>query len=45
LVGPEGGFSEHEVQEVCDAGGEVVSLGSYRLRAETAALVMMSQFI
>lgn len=45
LVGPEGGFAENEVQEVRDAGGEVVSLGSYRLRAETAALVMMSQFI
>lgn len=45
LVGPEGGFSEEEIQMAMDKGGEVVSLGSYRLRAETAAVVFLSQFI
>ncbi|MDX1586469.1 MAG: RsmE family RNA methyltransferase [Balneolaceae bacterium] len=45
LVGPEGGFSEKEIQMTLDKGGEVVSLGSHRLRAETAAVVFLSQFI
>lgn len=38
LVGPEGGFTEGEVEQVRAAGGEVVSLGPRRLRAETAAI-------
>lgn len=45
LVGPEGGFSEEEVKLVQKRGGEIVSLGKYRLRAETAALVFLSLFI
>lgn len=44
LVGPEGGFSEEEVEMVEKAGGIVVSLGPYRLRAETAAITMMALF-
>jgi 16S rRNA (uracil1498-N3)-methyltransferase len=45
LVGPEGGFSTEEVEKATAKGAELVSLGSYRLRAETAAVAIMSQFI
>lgn len=38
LVGPEGGFTDAEVAAALGAGFEVVSLGTRRLRAETAAL-------
>jgi 16S rRNA (uracil1498-N3)-methyltransferase len=39
LVGPEGGFSEGEVEVARGAGWEIVSLGPRRLRAETAAML------
>jgi len=39
LIGPEGDFSEQEVQLALDGGFEAVSLGETRLRVETAALV------
>lgn len=39
LVGPEGGFSEGEVEKAIDAGCRPVSLGERRLRAETAGIV------
>lgn len=39
LIGPEGGFSEDEIRLVESHGYNVVSLGSRRLRAETAAIV------
>ncbi|MDZ7660711.1 RsmE family RNA methyltransferase [Fodinibius sp.] len=45
LVGPEGGFSESEIRDLTDKGGELVSLGPNRLRAETAAIAFMSQFL
>lgn len=45
LVGPEGGFSETEIRDLKDKGGELVSLGPHRLRAETAAIAFMSQFL
>lgn len=45
LVGPEGGFSEEEVLQVLETGGEKVSLGKHRLRAETAVVTLLSQFI
>ncbi|NGP76939.1 16S rRNA (uracil(1498)-N(3))-methyltransferase [Balneolaceae bacterium YR4-1] len=45
LVGPEGGFSEKEIRMTIDKGGQVISLGKNRLRAETAAVVFLSQFI
>lgn len=45
LVGPEGGFSETEVGNLEDRGGKLVSLGPNRLRAETAAVAFMSQFL
>jgi 16S rRNA (uracil1498-N3)-methyltransferase len=39
LIGPEGDFSEEEVQEAMKKGFESVSLGENRLRTETACLV------
>jgi 16S rRNA (uracil1498-N3)-methyltransferase len=39
FVGPEGGFSAHEVDFARSCGIEPVSLGSRILRAETAGLV------
>jgi 16S rRNA (uracil1498-N3)-methyltransferase len=45
LIGPEGDFSIDEVRQAVDAGFVSVSLGSSRLRTETAGLaaVMMMQ--
>ncbi len=42
MVGPEGGFDRSEVSEAQDAGFEPVSLGSRILRAETAAIAMVT---
>jgi 16S rRNA (uracil1498-N3)-methyltransferase len=39
LVGPEGGFSDSEVDAARASGWTIVSLGPRRLRAETAAIV------
>lgn len=39
LIGPEGDFSEKEIQQALAAGFQMVTLGSNRLRTETAALV------
>ncbi|PZX12243.1 16S rRNA (uracil1498-N3)-methyltransferase [Breznakibacter xylanolyticus] len=39
LIGPEGDFSEHEVDMAINKGFEPISLGNSRLRTETAALV------
>jgi len=44
LIGPEGDFSEAEVFEALAAGYQPVSLGNYRLRTETAALVACIEF-
>jgi 16S rRNA (uracil1498-N3)-methyltransferase len=44
-VGPEGGWSESEVDQVSTAGIELVSLGQHVLRTETAALVAISQLL
>ncbi|ODS79318.1 MAG: hypothetical protein ABS46_15985 [Cytophagaceae bacterium SCN 52-12] len=38
LIGPEGDFSKEEVQAALDSGFGMVSLGSTRLRTETAAI-------
>lgn len=38
LIGPEGDFSEKEVEEAIRAGFQPISLGESRLRTETAAL-------
>ncbi|MGL5014238.1 MAG: 16S rRNA (uracil(1498)-N(3))-methyltransferase [Bacteroidales bacterium] len=39
LIGPEGDFSEAEVELALESGYKPISLGSSRLRTETAALV------
>lgn len=45
VVGPEGGFSDREI-ELCEKkGSEFISLGKNRLRAETAVATMLSQFL
>lgn len=44
LVGPEGGFSEEEVELAIKGGFEPVSLGNRILRAETACLYCASLF-
>lgn len=41
-VGPEGGFSEHEVEKAHDCGFIVVGLGPRILRTETAAVAALS---
>jgi 16S rRNA (uracil1498-N3)-methyltransferase len=43
LVGPEGGFSLEEVESARKAGAQVVSLGPYVFRTETAAVAALSQ--
>lgn len=45
LIGPEGGFSDDEIDFIKSKEGELVSLGKNRLRTETAAVVLLSQFI
>lgn len=42
VVGPEGGFSDDEVDRMKQAGAETFSLGPRRLRAETAAAVAVA---
>ncbi len=39
LIGPEGDFSQQEIELALEKGWEAVSLGSSRLRTETAAIV------
>ena len=41
MVGPEGGFSVREVEMSTSAGAVPYSLGSFRLRTETAALILL----
>lgn len=41
LIGPEGDFSEEEVENAINKGFEPISLGNTRLRTETACLVAM----
>ncbi len=38
LIGPEGDFSEKEIQNLADKGIKAVSLGNQRLRTETAGI-------
>ncbi len=42
FIGPEGGFSQHEVSQAVDAGAIPVTLGPRILRTETAGLVVAS---
>ena len=38
LIGPEGDFSEREIQLLADKGIKAISLGNQRLRTETAGI-------
>ncbi|WP_052103012.1 RsmE family RNA methyltransferase [Porphyromonas canoris] len=44
MIGPEGDFTDTEVQKAVDSGYIPVSLGTYRLRTETAALYALASF-
>ncbi|WP_138429131.1 RsmE family RNA methyltransferase [Fodinibius saliphilus] len=45
MVGPEGGFSQSEIDKMVKQGATTVSLGENRLRTETAVTVFLSQFL
>ena len=45
FIGPEGGFTNEEIQILKDAGVFVVSLGTLTLRTETAAIAAVSQIV
>ena len=40
IIGPEGGFSEQEAEQIIAAGGRSISLGRRILRGETAAIAL-----
>jgi 16S rRNA (uracil1498-N3)-methyltransferase len=42
LVGPEGGWTDLEIELAREGGWEIVTLGGRTLRAETAAIVVVS---
>lgn len=42
MIGPEGGFSDHEIESALKSGFTCVSLGKSILRAETAAISALS---
>ena len=42
LIGPEGGFSDSEVEEIKSVGGESVTLGKRILKTDTAAISALS---
>lgn len=42
VVGPEGGFTADEIKRFVDAGAQPVALSAQRLRAETAAVTLVS---
>lgn len=42
IVGPEGDFTMAELDQLMHDGAQLVSLGSHRLRVETAGLAMLS---
>ena len=42
LIGPEGGWAAEELRLVTKAGASFISLGSNRLRAETAAMTLLA---
>lgn len=44
LVGPEGGFTEQEVERATGAGAQPVTLGPAILRVETAAVTLVAAF-
>lgn len=42
IIGPEGDFTDKEMQDLLEAGAKAVGLGSNRLRVETAAIAMVA---
>ncbi len=44
LIGPEGGFTEAEVERTTGAGAQPIALGSAILRIETAAVALVAAF-
>ncbi len=42
FVGPEGGFAEHEIEALVEAGAESVHLGPRMLRSETAVAAVLT---
>ena len=45
VVGPEGGLTEKEVEELIKCGAKAVSLGKRILRTETAPIAMLSMIM
>jgi len=45
FIGPEGGFTNEEIATLTRHGAITISLGPNRLRAETAALALLSKFL
>lgn len=45
MVGPEGGFTDEEIERACERGFQPVSLGPRRLRTETAAMSVAAIFM
>jgi len=45
LIGPEGGFTDSELDSVSEHGWNIVNFGSTSLRAETAAIIIPSLII
>ncbi len=42
IIGPEGGFEEHEIRSLSEIGGQIITLGPRILRTETAGIVVSS---
>ena len=45
IIGPEGGFSQQEVDAVTAAGGHSVTLGKTTLRTETAGMAAIAMIM
>jgi 16S rRNA (uracil1498-N3)-methyltransferase len=45
MIGPEGGFAEHEIQQAIDHGFTTVGLGKRIFRVETAAVVIAAAMV
>jgi 16S rRNA (uracil1498-N3)-methyltransferase len=45
LVGPEGGFSKREAELAKSKRAQFITLGKNRLRAETAVVAFLSQYL
>ena len=45
VIGPEGGFSDAEIETLIQKGARTVSLGTRILRTETAGMAMLAQIL